>query len=36
VLAKLPQVPIDELTPLQALNLLAALRAEARGAIEDR
>lgn len=36
VLEKLRQVPIDELTPLQALNLLAALRAEARGAIEDR
>jgi DNA mismatch repair protein MutS len=36
VLEKLRQVPIDELTPLQALNLLAALRAEARGDEEDR
>jgi DNA mismatch repair protein MutS len=35
VLERLRQVPIDELTPLQALNLLAALRAEARGESEE-
>jgi DNA mismatch repair protein MutS len=35
VLERLRQVPIDELTPLQALNILAALRAEARGERED-
>lgn len=35
VLEKLRQAPIDQLTPLQALNLLAELRAEARGEAED-
>lgn len=35
VLERLRQVPIEELTPLQALNLLASLRAEARGEGEE-
>jgi len=35
VLEKLRRVPIEELTPLQALNLLASLRAEARGEGEE-
>lgn len=35
VLERLRQAPVDELTPLQALNLLAALRAEARGESEE-
>jgi DNA mismatch repair protein MutS len=36
VLERLRQVAIEELTPLQALNLLASLRAEARGETEDK
>jgi DNA mismatch repair protein MutS len=35
VVDRLRKLAIDELTPLEALNLLAALRAEARGERED-